>query len=132
MTTTTTTTTATQPLGEGEQMEEAEMEVPAIRKRLQKCIREEPANSDAVDFKPTVNQVDESDVFFSQSLEFSLSQSYKLHEITDEKMEKEVDLSSQLEEVALPPDYTFLSDLKLSPLWQSCFRWRLTCFFAGG
>jgi hypothetical protein len=109
--------TATQPLGEGEQMEEVEIEVPAIRKRLRKCIRKEPADSDAVDFKPTVNQVDESDVFSSQGPEFSLSQSYKLHEISDEEMEEEVDLSSQLKEVALPPNYTFLSGLKLSPLW---------------
>jgi hypothetical protein len=102
-------------------MEEVEMEVPAIRKRLQKRIREEPADSDAVDFKPTVNQVDESDVFSSQDPEFSLSQSYELHEISDEEMEEEVDLSSQLEEVALPSDYTFFSGLKLSPLWRSMF-----------
>jgi hypothetical protein len=111
-----TTTTATQPLREEEQMEEVEMEVPAVRKRLQKRIREELADSDAVDFKLTVNQVDESDVFSSQGPEFSLSQSYKLHEISDEEIEKEVDLSSQLKEVALPLDYTFPSGLKLSPL----------------
>jgi hypothetical protein len=109
--------TATQPLEEGEQMEKAEIEVPTVSKRLRKRIREEPANSDAVDFKPTVNQMDESDVFSSQGPEFSLSQSYKLHEISDEKMEEEVDLSSQLKEVALPLDYTFPSGLKLSPLW---------------
>jgi SNF2 family DNA or RNA helicase len=118
---TTTTTTASQPLGEGEQMEEVEMEVPAVRKRLRKRIREEPADSDAVDFKPTVNLVDESDAFSSQGPEFSLSQSYKLHEISDEEMEEEVDLSSQVEEMALPPDYTFPSSLKLSPLWRSMF-----------
>jgi SNF2 family DNA or RNA helicase len=120
-TTTMTTTTASQPLGEGEQMEEAEMEVPAVRKRLRKRIREEPADSDAVDFKPTVNLVDESDAFSSQGPEFSLSQSYELHEISDEEMEEEVDLSSQVEEMALPPDYTFPSGLKLSPLWRSMF-----------
>jgi hypothetical protein len=50
-----TTTTTTQPLGEGEQMEEVEIEVLAIYKRLQKHIREEPIDSDMVDFKPTVN-----------------------------------------------------------------------------
>jgi hypothetical protein len=77
-----------------------------------------------VDFKPTVNLVNESDVFSSQDLEFSLLQSYEVHElyeILDEEMEKEVDLSSQLEEMALLPDYTFSSGLKLSPLWQSMF-----------
>jgi hypothetical protein len=102
-------------------MEKAEMEVPAVRKRLQKHIRKEPVDSDAVDFKPIVNQVDESDVFSSQGPEFSLSQSYELHEILNEEMEKEVDLSSQLKEVALSPDYTFPSGLKLSPLWRSMF-----------
>jgi SNF2 family DNA or RNA helicase len=102
-------------------MEEAEIEVPAVRKRLRKRIREEPADSDAVDFKLTVNLVDESDAFSSQGPEFSLSQSYELHEISDDEMEEEVDLSSQVEEMALPPDYTFPSDLKLSPLWRSMF-----------
>jgi hypothetical protein len=36
-------------------MEEAEIEVLAIHKRLQKRIREEPIDSDVVDFKSTVN-----------------------------------------------------------------------------
>jgi hypothetical protein len=102
-------------------MEKMEMKVPAICKRLQKHIKEESTDSNIVDFKPTVNQVDESEVFSFQDLEFSLLQSYKLYEISNEEMEKEVDLSSQLEEMTLPPDYTFPSGLKLSPLWQSMF-----------
>jgi hypothetical protein len=70
------------------------MDVSTVHKRLQKYIREQPINFDVVDFKSTVKQVDESEAFSFQGPKFSLLQSYKLHEISDEKIEKEVDLSS--------------------------------------
>jgi hypothetical protein len=61
---------------EEKQIEEVEMEVLAICKRLQKHIKEKLADSDALDFKSTVNQVDESEAFSFQGPEFSLLQSY--------------------------------------------------------
>jgi hypothetical protein len=59
--------------------------ISTVCKRLQKYIREKPANFDIVDFKFTVKQVDKSENFFLQSTQ--------LTEISNEEMEKEVDLS---------------------------------------
>jgi hypothetical protein len=84
---------------------------------LRKHISEEPDDSNLIDFKPIVTQVDNSEDFSSQDLESSLSISTQLVEISDEEMEDETDPCSQIEEVPLPPDYTFSSGLKLSPLW---------------
>jgi hypothetical protein len=75
--------------------------------------------------------VDDSEYFSSQDLESFLSISTQLVEISDEEMEDETDLSSQIEELPLPPDYTFLSGLKLSPLWQSIFLYVFLCVCEG-
>jgi hypothetical protein len=87
------------------------------RKRLHKHISEELDDFNLVDFKFIVTQVDDHEDFSSQDLESFLSISTQLVEISDEEMEDKTDPSSQIEEVPLPLDYTFLSGLKLSPLW---------------
>jgi hypothetical protein len=104
-------------VGEGDQIAEPKQEVRIRRKRLRKHISEDPDDSNSVDFKPIVTQVDDSEYFSSQDLESSLSISTQLVEISDEEMEDETDPNSQIEELPLPPDYTFSSGLKLSPLW---------------
>jgi hypothetical protein len=96
-------------------------------KRLCKHISKEPDNSNPVDFKYIVIQIDDSEDFSSQDLESSLSISIQLVEISDKEMEDETDPNSQLEEVPLPPDYTFPSGLKLSPLWRSMFLYVFLC-----
>jgi hypothetical protein len=116
-TTTTTTSTSTQSVGEEDQIAKPEQEVRTRRKRLCKHISKEPDDSNLVNFKPIVTQVDDSEDFSSQDLESFLSISTQLVEISDEEMKDETDPSSQIEEVPLSPDYTFLSDLKLSLLW---------------
>jgi hypothetical protein len=99
-TTTTTTLTSTQPVGKDEQIAELEQEVRTRRKRLRKHISEDPDDSNPVDFKPIVMQVDDSEDFSSQDLESSLSISTQLVEISDEEMEDETDSSSQMEELS--------------------------------
>jgi hypothetical protein len=101
----------------GDQIAKPEQEVRTRRKRLRKHISEDPDDSNSVNFKLIVMQVDDSEYFSSQDLESSLSISIQLVEISDEEMENETDSSSQIEELPLPPDYTFPSGLKLSPLW---------------
>jgi hypothetical protein len=100
---------------------ELEQKVRTRRKRLRKHISEDPDDSNPVDFKPIVMQVDDSENFSSQDLESSLSISTQLVEIFDEEMEDETDSSSQMEELPVSPDYTFPSSLKLSTLWRSMF-----------
>jgi hypothetical protein len=117
ITTTTTTSTSTQPVGEDDQIAKSEQEVHTRCKRLHKHISEDPNDSNLVDFKPIITQVDDSEYFSSQDLESSLSISTQLVEIFNEEIEDEMDPSSQIEELPLPPDYTFPSGLKLSPLW---------------
>jgi hypothetical protein len=128
-TTTTTTSTSTQSVGEEDQIAEPEQKVRTRRKRLCKHISKEPDDSNPVDFKLIVTQVDDSEDFCSQDLESSLSISTQLVEISDEEMEDEMDPCSQIEEVPLPPDYTFPSGLKLSPLWRSMFLYIFLCVF---
>jgi hypothetical protein len=71
--------------------------------------------------------VDNSEDFSSQDIESSLSISTQLVEIFDEEIEDEMDSSSQMEELSVPPDYTFPSGLKLSTLWQSMFLYVFLC-----
>jgi hypothetical protein len=104
-------------VGKGDQIVESEQEVHTRRKRLRKHISEDLDDSNPVDFKSIVTQVDDSEYFSSQDLESFLSISTQLVEISDEEMEDETNPSSQIEELPLPPDYTFPSGLKLSPLW---------------
>jgi hypothetical protein len=126
-TTTTTTSTSTQPMREDEQIAEPEQEVRTRRKRLCKHISEDPDDSNLIDFKSIVTQIDDSKDFSSQDLESSLSISTQLVEISDEEMEDEMDSSSQMEELPVPPDYTFSSGLKLSTLWRSIFLYVFLC-----
>jgi hypothetical protein len=116
-TTTTTTSTSTQSVGEEDQIAKLEQEVHTRHKRLRKHISEEPDDSNLVNFKPIVTQMDDSEDFSSQDLESFLSISTQLVEISDEEMKDETDPSSQIKKVPSPPDYTFLSGLKLSLLW---------------
>jgi hypothetical protein len=116
-TTTTTTSTSTQSVEKDDQIAEPEQKVRTICKRLRKHISEDPDDSNPVDFKLIIMQVDDSEYFSSQDLESSLSISTQLVEIFDKEMEDEMDPSSQIKKLSLPPDYTFLSGLKLSPLW---------------
>jgi hypothetical protein len=104
-------------VGEDEQIAELEQEVRIRYKRLRKHISKDLDDSNPVDFKPIVTQVDDSEDFSSQDLESSLSISTQLVEIFDEEMEDETNSSSQMEELPVPPEYTFPSGLKLSTLW---------------
>jgi hypothetical protein len=99
-----------------EQIAELEQKVCTRHKRLRKHISENPDDSNPVDFKPIVTQMDDSEDFSSQDLESSLSISTQFVEIFDEEMEDETDSSLQMEELPVPPDYTFPSGLKLSTL----------------
>jgi hypothetical protein len=114
---------------EDEQIAEPEQEVRTRCKRLRKHISEDPDDSNSVDFKLIVTQVDDSEDFSSQDLESSFSISTQLVEISDEEMEDETDSSSQMEELSVPPDYTFPSGLKLSILWQSMFLYVFLCVY---
>jgi hypothetical protein len=113
-TTTITTSTLTQYVEKEDQMTELKQEVYTRHKRLH--FSKESNDSNPVDFKSIITQVDKSEDFSSQDLESSLSLSTQLVEISDEEIDDEMDLSSQLEEVSLPSDYTFSFGLKLSPL----------------
>jgi hypothetical protein len=84
---------------------------------LRKHISKKLDDSNPVDFKPIVMQVDDSEHFSSQDLESFLSISTQLIEISNKEMENETDPSSQIEEIPLPLDYTFSFGLKLSLLW---------------
>jgi hypothetical protein len=112
---------------EDEQIAESEQEVRIRRKRLRKHISKNLDDSNLVDFKPIIMQVNDSEDFFSQDLESFLSISTQLVEISDEEMEDETDSSSQMEELSVPPDYTFPSGLKLSTLWRNMFFYVFLC-----
>jgi hypothetical protein len=114
-------------VGEDEQIAELEQEVRIRCKRLRKHISEDPDDSNSVNFKPIVTQMDDSEDFSSQDLESSLSISTQLVEISDEEIEDETDSSSQMEELPVPPDYTFSSGLNLSTLWRSMFLYIFLC-----
>jgi hypothetical protein len=59
-TTTTTTSASTQPVEENDQIVKSEQEVRTRHKRLHKHISKEPDDSNLVDFKPIVTQIDDS------------------------------------------------------------------------
>jgi hypothetical protein len=73
MTTTATTVISTQLGRKEDQMEESEQKVHIRHKRLRKYIRKEPNDSNLIDFKSIIIQVDKSEDFSSQDLESSFS-----------------------------------------------------------
>jgi hypothetical protein len=73
MTTTAITVISTQLGGKEDQMEESEQKVHIRYKRLRKYIRKESNDSNLIDFKSIIIQVDKSEDFSSQDLESSFS-----------------------------------------------------------
>jgi hypothetical protein len=92
-----------------DQIAELEQKVCTRHKRLHKYISEDSDNSNSIDFKLIIPQVDDSEYFSSQDLESFFSISTQLVEISDEEMEDETDPSLQIEELPLPPDWATFS-----------------------